>query len=60
MDRTHMGWFADIDEGAPAPFAWQAFLQDASGCSPLPIWFPSKSACEDYIKDTIIGLGMLP
>lgn len=55
-----MGWFADIDEGAPAPFAWQAFLQDASGCSPLPIWFPSKSACEDYIKDTIIGLGMLP
>lgn len=48
------GWFADIDEDADSPFRWQPVLQVSGSCLPLPVWFESKTACDEYIADVIL------
>lgn len=58
---TRTGWFADPSdeddrvEGAP----WQPFLQTSGCCFPLPVWFETKDACDDFIRSSILGRGHL-
>lgn len=52
------GWFADVDTDATGDFIWQPCVQTDADCLDIEIWFDSKAACEDYIRDHIAGLGM--
>lgn len=55
------GWFADPSdpEDRDERWPWQAFIQTAGGCYPLPLWFETKEACERFIRDDVLGRGML-
>ena len=55
------GWFADLaDEDARDPrFPWQPFLQTGACCLPLPVWFATKAECQDFIRVSIAGRGIL-
>lgn len=57
MDKE--GWFADTDDEMTGDFKWQPVLQEGCCCFPLPVWFPSEQACEQYIREKILGKGML-
>jgi hypothetical protein len=53
------GWYAaQVDPETPDG-QWQPYLQVRGHCSPLPIWFDTKTACESYIREHLSGAGML-
>lgn len=54
------GWFAEFDREASAGVPWRPVLQLDGGHAPdLDIWFASQQECEDWIRDNVIGRGML-
>lgn len=52
------GWFADVDPEMKA-FKWQPCCQVDGMVQSLDIWFSSKEGCEDWIREEVLGLGML-
>ncbi len=58
---TPTGWFADLsdDEDRDERNPWQPFLQASGGCFPLPLWFQTEAACQDWIRAHVIGNGWL-
>ena len=60
---SETGWFADVadEEDTPNPRApWQPVIQTAGCCFPLPVWFESREACEQFIRADILGRELLP
>ena len=53
------GWFADIDEESPEGYPWQPCLQLDMHCVDIEVWFESREACEQFIRDEILGKPML-
>jgi hypothetical protein len=59
MDEIQ-GWFADQDDrDGTREMRWRPYLQGEAACIPLDIWFDTKDACEGYIREQVIGAGML-
>lgn len=58
---SNEGWFADLaDEEERDPRCpWQPFLQISGCCFPLPVWFASEEDCMEFIRDDIVGRGLL-
>lgn len=55
------GWFSDIDDettlrGVPM---WQPCLQADGVIVSLDIWHETKEACDAFIRDEILGKGMI-
>lgn len=52
-------WFSDVqtgeDSGPTGMFA--PYLQTEGACLPLPVWFPTKEACDEFIRSDILGAG---
>ena len=59
-------WFAsrwqEGDEPHPDGFPWRPYIQLPGMVDHLDTWFPTKEACEEYIRSDILGaeLGDLP
>ena len=55
------GWFAsESDPEDATPWGpYQPFVQVSGGCFPLPIWFSTVEDCERFIREDLIGLGVL-
>lgn len=55
------GWFADLadDDERDPRWPWQPFLQTNGCCFPLRVWFASEKDCVDFIRDEIVGRGLL-
>jgi hypothetical protein len=60
------GWFADVpargDEEQPpnSEHQWQPCLETGTGYIPcFDMWFQTKAACEDWIRENASGVGML-
>ena len=51
---AEVGWFAECDETG-----WQPYAQTEWGHFPLEVWFPTEQACESFIREQIVGLGIL-
>lgn len=63
MRRT--GWFADVcnDDAETDPVtlvSWQPCLQVDGAVHSFDVWFASREDCEAYIREEIVGQGMLP
>jgi hypothetical protein len=52
-------WFAsprqDDDEKPPRDFRWRAYIQLPGMVDHLDAWFPSREACEDFIRNDVLG-----
>jgi hypothetical protein len=48
-------WVADIGDDGPERWPWQPFLQDGGCCLPLPVWFATKTECEEFIASIPFG-----
>lgn len=63
-DLDRAGWFADPrdedDEDLVPGYPWTPFLQSPGMCTPLRLGFATKVECEQWIRDNVIGKGMLP
>jgi hypothetical protein len=53
------GWFADTSEDSPKDYPWQPCLQLDMYCADIDIWFESREACEQWIKNELLGKEML-
>lgn len=52
--RPH--WFADVDDEQDGDYVWQPCLETGVGHIPcFEVWFNSKEACEDWIREFVIG-----
>lgn len=58
-DQREGGWFADIDNEGDDPATWQPVLAYDGGCVAVSVWFHSERECLDFIRDVIVGKGML-
>jgi hypothetical protein len=62
--KHRAGWFADPgdkdDDGYDERYPWRPYLQISAGCVPLRLWFASKEDCEQFIRDEVLGKGLLP
>lgn len=55
------GWFADIDEEATGAHRWQACLETGTGIVPsISIWFATEEDCLQWIRENVLGVGLLP
>ena len=55
-------WFAshvqdDDDVIPPEGFPWRAYIQLDGRVDHLGAWFPTKEACEEFIRRDILGAG---
>lgn len=60
MNNT--GWFADVNPKADnslTDYVWQPCIQTDIGCFDIEVWFNSKEACEYFIRDHLLGKGLL-
>lgn len=63
--RECQGWFADVadlvtlEENPGLHRLWQPCLQLDGVVHSFDVWFESRAACEAYIRDEILGQGML-
>ena len=59
---SDQGWFSDTDpDMAPSDtYQWQPCLQVEGLILSFDVWYSSKADCDDFIRRTIIGKGMLP
>jgi len=49
-------WFADVAQDSKPPYVWQPCLETGTGHIPcFEVWFDSKEACEDWIRQNVIG-----
>lgn len=56
---TGLGWFAEPDPETPA-YPWRPVLQLEGTCAPdFDIWFKTKDECETWIRENVLGAGML-
>jgi hypothetical protein len=53
------GWFADIDRDAEPNYPWQPCLQLDGICHSFQVWFATEAECVAYIKEQILGRGLL-
>lgn len=58
---ARQGWFADVDpDEQPSPrYPWQPVLQIDGMCMSIDVWHANQKACEAFIRDRIIGQGMI-
>jgi hypothetical protein len=55
------GWFADVDPDETGEHRWQACLETGTGIVPsVSIWFATEDDCTQWIRDNVLGVGMLP
>ena len=55
-DGTRPHWFADVDTEQLEPYVWQPCLETGTGHVPsFEVWFDSKEACEDWIRQFAAG-----
>ena len=62
VEAVMVGWFSDVDaeQEGESEYVWQPCLETGTGHIPsVGIWFKSKSECDDFIRTTILGHGML-
>lgn len=50
------GWWADQEADGWAP----TFQIGRAGCVSLPIWFKTEEECLSFMRENIIGAGLLP
>ena len=49
-------WVADVDPEQDGPYRWQPCLETRVGHIPsFEVWFDTKEACEDWIREFVIG-----
>lgn len=50
-------WFADVDPSATTEtYRWQPCLETGTGHIPsFEMWFDSKEACEEWIREHVLG-----
>lgn len=56
------GWFADTamdGDDPPDGYPWQPVLQAGNSCHPIDVWFRTEEECLSYIRDNILGKGVL-
>lgn len=59
-EDERVGWFSDIEDRPNHQYPWQPCLQAELGlCLSLDIWFPTQEACDNFIKESILGKGMI-
>jgi len=52
------GWFSDIDKEQAGEYLWQPCLETGQGHIPsFEIWFKTKSECDAWIAENVIGVG---
>uniref|UniRef100_UPI003F493582 hypothetical protein n=1 Tax=Streptosporangium sp. CA-235898 TaxID=3240073 RepID=UPI003F493582 len=59
MKRSDNGWFAEWDRETTNG-GWRPVLQLDGHAPDFDIWFSTKQECEDWIREEVIGCGMLP
>lgn len=56
------GWLAvkeRPDEDHDHRYPWFPALEVGGSSYPLPVWFATEDECEAFIRDTVIGKGLL-
>lgn len=57
------GWFSDCGDVSKqtGAYIWQPCLQLGGGHIPcFEVWFDSKEACDEFIRDEVLGQTWLP